>query len=730
MNNKQLKQIASKIAELIKHEYKAENLTDVFNQHFEIEDHRDFLHRLSDFSQKIDLAIVKHTIAQEQLERFVRASNYPILSFCLYEGAICPVLMDGSKPGFKRIYLFTQNGVIETDDLKPILEIIYTDGEGQVTYAIPYSLHSMVSENDNQEKKSNTPVSRLFNLLGAEKKDIFYIYFYAIITSLIGLSLPLGIQAIIGLITGGVIFNSIVLLIAIVIGGVIIVGALQVMQYTIVEILQRRIFVKAALEFTFRLPKIRNEALQNYYPPELMNRFFDVLTIQKGLPKLLIDITGSGLQIFFGLLLLSLYHPFFVFFGIFTILTLTVVLYITGPKGLKSSLVESKYKYKVVHWLEELARTLYSFKLAGHTSLPMQKMDSYVNNYLHYRKKHFRVLMIQYINFVGFKTIITGGLLIIGSWLVIDRQITLGQFVATELVIVLVMNAVEKLIVSMADIYDVLTAVEKIGYVTDMDLEKNGGINVSKEKGCKGMDISIKNLTYQYNGSKSTSINNLDLHIPAGQRICISGFNDSGKNTLVSILTGVLDNFKGYLSLNDISIRDMNLSSLRDNIAKNVSEEELFDGSIYDNITMGKSNVSYEDVTWALRNLGLLDKINAMPEGLMTEIVAGGKGLSGSTTTKLILARCIVDRPQMLILNDVLFKLEKKDRLNVLGFMVDHSNPWTLVCVSNDPVVMSACDRVIILNEGKTMADGSYDSLMENEHFKDLLIYPYKQELN
>ena len=155
---------------------------------------------------------------------------------------------------------------------------------------------------------------------------------------LISLTLPLGIQATVSLVSGGVVFSSIYLLIALVIIGVLATGGLQVMQITLVEYLQRRVFTKAAFEFAFRVPRIKAEALLNYYPPELMNRFFDVLTIQKGLPKLLIDLSSGIIQILFGLILLSFYHPFFVFFSLILIGMLSLIFYTTGPKGLQSSI--------------------------------------------------------------------------------------------------------------------------------------------------------------------------------------------------------------------------------------------------------------------------------------------------------------------------------------------------------------------------------------------------------
>ncbi|MCY7357964.1 MAG: ABC transporter ATP-binding protein [Rudanella sp.] len=315
------------------------------------------------------------------------------------------------------------------------------------------------------------PLKRLIRLLASEKKDIGYIYLYAIMAGVINLSLPLGIQAVFNFVSSGTVFNSVYLLISLVIIGVVLGGLLQISQISLVEMLQQRIFAKAAFEFTYRLPRIRPEALRPYYPPELMNRFFDIINVQKSLPKLLIDITAAGIQVVLGIILLSFYHPVFIAFGLLTVLMIWFVIWLYGRRGVETSLSESKYKYKVAAWLEDIARDLGTYRLEANSVEAIDKMDDLVANYLKHRNDHYRVLKRFFYNAVAFKAIITGGLLIVGTALVVDRQMTLGQFVAAELVIVLITSAVEKLIMSIDTVFDLLTAVEKLGSVTDLPLD-------------------------------------------------------------------------------------------------------------------------------------------------------------------------------------------------------------------------------------------------------------------
>lgn len=322
-----------------------------------------------------------------------------------------------------------------------------------------------------------TPTQRLFRLLNNDRKDIGYIYLYALVTGLISLSLPLGIQAVFTLVSGGLVFSSVYLLIGLVILGVLITGLLLVGQMTLVEVLQQRVFARAAFEFTYRLPRIRPDVLADYDAPELMNRFFDVLTIQKGLPKLLIDLTAAAVQILFGLILLSAYHPVFLAFGLLTALAIIGICWLYGPAGLKTSLAESKYKYKVVAWLEDMARDLPLHRYRTDSLEALDRMDDIAAGYIAHRNAHFRVLRRFFYSGTAFKTLVTGGLLILGTALVVGRQMSLGQFVAAELIIVLITSSVDKLMSGIDTVFDMLTAVEKIGFITDMPLAEGHNVN-------------------------------------------------------------------------------------------------------------------------------------------------------------------------------------------------------------------------------------------------------------
>lgn len=540
-------------------------------------------------------------------------------------------------------------------------------------------------------------------MLKVERQEILSIYVYALFNGIISLSLPLGIQAIINLITGGQISSSWILLVCLVIIGIALSGAMQIMQLIVTENLQQKIFTRSAFEFAFRIPKIKLEAIGKYHLPELVNRFFDTLSVQKGLSKILMDFSTASLQVIFGLILLSMYHPFFILFSVLLIGSIYLVFKLTWSKGLSSSIVESKYKYEVAHWLEEMARTMETFKMAGNTPMPLNKTDELVSHYLGARKKHFKTLLTQYINLVGFKVLVAAGLLIIGGLLVLNQQMNIGQFVASEIIIILILASVEKLIVSMETIYDVLTAIDKIGAFTDIPLQRNNGREL-KMMDTDAITVSITDLKYQYPNLDLPTLNNINLTISAGSKVALAGNNASGKSTLLHLISGFYEQYEGAITYNDIPLTNVNIASLHSIIGDNLSKEEIFKSTFAENISLGRPNVTFDEINEVIKILNLTQYVNKLPYGVDTELVPEGKDLSKSVRLKIMLARAIVGQPKLVILDDNFNQLQPHDKTNFLNFV--KRMPCTLIAITNDLGVAKMLDYAVVLSEGKIIQQG------------------------
>ncbi len=552
-----------------------------------------------------------------------------------------------------------------------------------------------MAENQSEQITVRNSISRFFKIIKLERREISAIYFYAVLYGLVQLTLPLGIQSIINFVQANVISTSLVLLIIMVVVGVFLSGLLQVNQMKLNERIQQNLFARYTFEFTYRLPKMDMMSMDGYYLPELVNRFFDVVSLQKGLSKLLLDIPVATIQIIFGLVLLSFYNSIFILFGIFLIIALFAVISITSRKGFETSMEESDYKYKVEGWLEEMARTIKSLKYSKGTTLHLEKSDKYLTGYLKARTSHFKVLLSQYWALILFKVLITAAMLIVGGALLLNNQLNIGQFIAAEIVIISVLASVEKFIVSLDKVYDVLTSVEKLGKVIDKPLEKGGTLTLDASKGIK---INASEVNFGFDNKKV--LHNISFEIKPGSDVCLTGKEGSGKSSLLRLLTGAYNKFDGQLLLNDIPISNYTLDSLRQHTSIFFSQQDIFQGSLWENISMGYCQYSTQEVLEIAQRIGLGNYIGGLKNGFDTQLDPTGRRLSKSVTRKILFLRAFVSKPSLLLLEDPWEGMDEGSHQQLLQLIKEKLDHATVIIATNDEPYKLKCDQIFELVDG------------------------------
>ena len=515
---------------------------------------------------------------------------------------------------------------------------------------------------------NSTPFKRLLAILKPDNAEIRNVYIFAVFSGLVGLGLPLGIQSIVNFIQMGSVSTSWIVLVVFVMAAIIISGLLNITQMRITENLQQRIFVRSAFDFTQRIPLLSTEELIKKYAPELPNRFFDTITLQKGLSKLILDFASASLQIVFGLLLLSFYHSFFIFFGISLIALLYLVFKFTAEKGFNSSLSESNYKYKIAHWLQQIAYTRFSFKMAGTPDYLMQRTDEYLVEYLKSRNEHFRVLRQQYAYLIAFKAVIAMALLVIGGLLVLNQTMNIGQFVAAEIIILLILSSVEKLIISLETVYDVLTSVEKIGQVTDLNLEDQQGMELSDDS--------------------------------KGERLSFSSDNSVSINLMFCMIGKIYPPNHGSISVNQIPLENIHREFLRNRIGNMLHQDLLVNASLLENISLGRPYVSFQEVQEWCDRFGLTSQIQRLNHGYHTVLNPEGHFLPKDCIRKILLARAVVGRPKLLLLEEPLHDISLHEKPKILQLLLSIQNT-TLLIHTDDPEITATMDREIRISQGK-----------------------------
>jgi ABC-type bacteriocin/lantibiotic exporter with double-glycine peptidase domain len=560
------------------------------------------------------------------------------------------------------------------------------------------------------------PIERLWAALKEDQNDLITILIYTLFMGLLSLVVPVAAQVLVNTIAAGVLIQPVVILSLLVLFGLLFAGSLRLLQFYLVEIIQQRIFARIALRVADHVSRLKSSVLAQHYGPELMNRFFDTLNIQKNLAKLLLEFPAATLQIVVGLILLGVYSPILLVFNLVFLLFIWFICSL-GKGGIATSILESEEKYKVAHWLEELARCHTSFKTILADDFLMNQVDEKVVGYIQARKDHFQILIKQFIGTIILQSVASAGILALGGWQVIHRELTLGQLVAAELVVLSTLSALDKLMSNLPNIYDLLTAYEKVGHLTDYETDRTDGTPLSGTGPCK---IEAMDLSFSYRAGQSV-LSHLNLTINAGSRICIVGQSGTGKTTLASLIAGLLEPTSGTVLLDSVDIRNLKLQQLRHIISLISDPNELFSGTIEENILMGR-DIAPERLQEVLNWTHIQHAIPRLSKGLKTELVSEGRNVSLGFRQKILTARAIVDHPRLLILDEAFTGVDQITKTQIIDHLFAPQQPWTILSISHDPSVILRCEQVITIDKGTTVETGTPMELLnqQNSVFKSL----------
>lgn len=543
---------------------------------------------------------------------------------------------------------------------------------------------------------------KLFRYITKEKKDVGSIYIYAILSGLVQLSIPLGIQAIISFVMGATMVTSLYILIAFVVLGTFLAGFFRIRVMQIIEKIQQKIFVEYALAFAEKLPKINLTATRKYYLPERVNRFFDVQILQKAISKLLLEIPTALIQIIFGILLLSFYHPWFLVFGALVLLIVILIFRITMSSGIQSSLEESERKYEVASWLEDIAHAVKTFKINSKENTHIKGSDDRVVNYLTYRTKHFKILLYQYWVIVVFKVLITLIVLAIGTYLLINQELNIGAFIATEIVVLTILASVEKLIKSLESYYDVITSLSKLSTVTDLVEEPTSNIELNASG--DGIEIVFSDVSFRFADQKPI-LSNLNFKIPKNSLCVINGRLGAGKSLLLNILAGFYEPSDGNILFDKVSVSNLDKDAFRKMTGIYLEDLTIIKATLLENIILGKEDVTTDDVMQLLEAWGIEDFPAQFTEGLFTPLSETDTELSFSSRKKILLLRAMLGSKRLLLLEDPIDGMNEDFAEKFMQYIHQIKKHTTVVIVSQNRSLTKQADCVLTLNQGTVMIE-------------------------
>lgn len=541
------------------------------------------------------------------------------------------------------------------------------------------------------------PVRRLALLLRPDRADLWAILAFSIATGVLLLATPIAVQALVNFVAFGGAIPPLVVVSLLLLGALGFAAVLNATQTWVVEILQRRIFVRMVADLAARLPRVTLSARGHGYGPELVNRFFDIVTVQKVGSALLLDGLSMLLSVLVGLVVLAFYHPLLLAFDIVLLVVIALVVLAPARRGMKTAILESKAKYRVAAWLEEIARNPVTFKAAGAERWVFTESDRLARDYLVQRRNHYRTLFGQIVGVLALQACASTALLAIGGLLVIQGSLTLGQLVAAELIVTLVVGSVAKMGKHIEGFYDLTAAVDKIGELLDLPTES--GLGEHPPHVDRGVRLTLERVAAAQNGGARV-FSDLSLDLAPGGSLGVTGETGSGKSLLLELCWGLRAPAAGSIRFDGRDLRDLAPAYLR-GVASLTASHEIVAGTLRDNVRLARSNVTDDDVRHAIRLCGLEQTVAALKDGLDTRLAADGYPLAAGEIQSLIAARAIVARPRLLLFDGALDALAPPDRREILDVLFAESAPWTLVIVSNSREVLERCEHVLEMPAGR-----------------------------
>ncbi len=532
-----------------------------------------------------------------------------------------------------------------------------------------------------------SPVSRFFGILRLDSRDIWIVIVFALFNGILSLASPLAVEALVNVVSWGTYLQPLLVLGLLLLSCLALAAVLTILQTLVVEIIQRRQFVRFVSDLAHRFPRARQADLQDMYPRENANRVFDIMTIQKAMSTVLIDGISIALATIVGMTLLGFYHPFLLGFDLVLLITMVSMTWVLGRGGVKTAIDESFTKYNVAHWLQDVIAAPSAFKINGGESLAIERANQLTTEYIFARQKQFRVTIRQYAFTVGLQAVASTAILALGGWLVIQQQLTLGQLVASELVVTVVVGAFSKAGKLLEKYYDLMAAINKVGHLLDIDVDPRQPITPLAD-GPVEMRWSHIELDMPHSSEACTCE---PAYVQPGARVALVGDHLAGLSLMARAIGGLEKPSHGKIEINGLETSHVSLSN--QGFVGYAGDPEVIHESISVNVSMGRLNIGQSHVREALENVRLFESVSTLRLQTETWLQSDGKPLSRPEIAQLMLARAIVANPRLLVIDGTLDTLPQTTREQVWSFLSDPARPWTLIVVTNDPKIIEQCNQ-------------------------------------
>lgn len=539
-------------------------------------------------------------------------------------------------------------------------------------------------------------LTQLALLIRLERKMFGIIASYAVAIGMFMLCVPIAVQELVSTFSFAI-QPMMIFTLTVVVGSALTgAAAFRILQGRAVETLQQRIYTRIAIAFTETLPRLREDS----FLPQHANRFAEADLLTRALVAMISDLFNVAVVGTIGMSLLIFFHPYFLLYNVILVVGFVFLLTVFGKGGFLITLEMSRLNYDIYHWMQNIAANLPHLRAVGKSPYLIQKTDELTKAYARVRQRRSDLLTgRQYKAAALWQVVGHAGMIATAGMLVAQGQLTVGQFAAAELLAGNLLLNMDTLARRMVHMFFAFVAFRELNAFFSLPQDVSGSRTVVPldHFGLTGIKVTVRNLAFAYPDA-APLFEQFSMDVAPGEKVVVLCQSNRQKTVLAKVLAGLLPPSTGVVRYNDMNLVEISLESI--DACRSLmldSHPTLLEGTIEDNLTLGRNSITYEDVQWALQFVELDEEIDRMPEGLTTQVTGHGNQFTLSQILRLLLARAIVTRPHVLIVDGTLHSMAPSVREVILRRLCSKDEPWSIIFVSNDPTFTTHIDRRITL---------------------------------
>ncbi|MGC7928970.1 peptidase domain-containing ABC transporter [Lysinibacillus sp. VIII_CA] len=626
--------------------------------------------------------------------------------------AIAHCVIDGKILHYVVIHKITQKEVIIADPAKGIVKYTPEDFLQIWTGVLVLLVPSIKFERGDETQGL---FARFFHLLKPQKWLFFQIFICSILYTLLGIAGAFYFQL---LIDDILVFNLEKSL-HIISLGVLLLYTFQIIldafrNYLLLHISQK-FDISLILNYYSHVINLPMNFFSTRKVGEIISRIMDASKVREALSGATLTIVLDTMMVIVGAVILYTQSAFL--FGITLVMVPVYILIVWLFKKTYENINrrEMEENAQLNAYLVESLNGVETIKAYNAEKATKDELEKRFIKFLKSIFKHGLIDNYQNSlkNYLG---LVSGTVILwVGSYQVLRGNMTAGQLIAFNALLAYFLTPLQNLVNLQPMLQSAIVASQRLGEILDLETEeeKHKGKRMVPQH-LKG-DIDIRNVDFRY-GTRSLILKDMNLSIGQGEKVAFVGESGSGKTTLAKLLLNFYQPEKGEILINGNNIQDLDFHKLREKIAYVSQESFFFSGTIEENLSLGTDNdVTLEDIVSAAKIAKAHDFINTLPLRYSTVLEENASNLSGGQRQRLSIARAILKRPDILILDEATSNLDSITEKAISETIDDYCSGITTIIIAHRLSTIKKCDKICVIEQGQIIELGTHEELLNSK---------------